>query len=109
MTDLTAGEFFREVAKRNYEEFTRSRSDFRLLWNAMVSMNTVAEYLALHERGYQPVRRDVIGMKAEEIRNRYPSLREVKFCAETLKHVRKLTGGRNVAFSASSTAVSMTD
>jgi hypothetical protein len=52
---MDASEFFNTVVKRNYEEwtgFTGNQDDFRLLWNAIVSMNTVPEYLALDELGY---------------------------------------------------------
>jgi hypothetical protein len=43
---MDAAEFFNTVVKRNYEEFTNNPNDFRSLWNAIVSMNTVPEYIA---------------------------------------------------------------
>ena len=44
---MDTGEFFQNVARRNYFEFFERGDDIRLLWNAVVSMNSVAEYLAL--------------------------------------------------------------
>jgi hypothetical protein len=44
---MNAAEFFKGVAERNYEEFENSPEDLKSLWNSVVSMNTVAEYLAL--------------------------------------------------------------
>ena len=49
---MDAGEFFQNVARRNYFEFFERGDDIRLLWNAVVSMNSVAEYLALHQQNY---------------------------------------------------------
>jgi hypothetical protein len=78
---------------RNYEEwtgFTGNQDDFRLLWNAIVSMNTVPEYLALDQLGYAQVSREVLDDTAKQIRDKDQSLIDLKFCAETLKHVRKI-------------------
>jgi len=41
---VDAREFFNTVVKPNYAEFSRHPTDIRLLWNALISMNTVAEY-----------------------------------------------------------------
>ena len=54
---MDASEFFNTVVKRNYQEFTGSSDDFRLLWNAIVSMNTVAEHVALEQLQYAQVSR----------------------------------------------------
>jgi hypothetical protein len=45
------GNFFRTWPV-NYFEFFERGDDIRLLWNAVVSMNSVAEYLALHQQNY---------------------------------------------------------
>jgi hypothetical protein len=90
---MDASEFFNTVVKRNYEEwtgFTGNQDDFRLLWNAIVSMNTVPEYLALDQLGYAQVSREVLDGTAKQIRDKDKSLIDLKFCAETLKHVRKI-------------------
>jgi hypothetical protein len=87
---MDAAEFFQEVVRPNYEEFCRDQNQLRRLWNEVVSMNTVAEYVALDRLGYEELEREELGNKANEIRNGNPILRDLKVCAETLKHVRKL-------------------
>jgi len=96
--------------KPNYDEFVRSPNDIRLLWNALVSMNTVAEYLALERLGYPQVGRKVIYLEAQKIR-RLSGLAELKFCAETFKHVRKIKDRSSDEFTtiATSTGVSPED
>ena len=54
---MNAVDFFEDVVKRNYKQFVDDPDDLRLLWNAVVSMNTVAEYVALHRLGYVQVAR----------------------------------------------------
>ncbi len=87
---MDTSEFFNTVVKRNYQEFTRNPDDFRSLWNAIISMNTVPEYMALDRHGYAAMSRDALAQTANQIRNKHQSLIDVKFCAETLKHVRKI-------------------
>jgi hypothetical protein len=53
-------------------------------------MNTVPEYLALDQRGYASVSREVLAGTANQIRGKDQSLVDLKFCAETLKHARKI-------------------
>jgi hypothetical protein len=88
---MDASEFFNTVVKRNYEEFTGRSDDFRLLWNAIVSMNTVAEYMALEQLQYAQVPREKLDATAKQIRDKDQSLIDLKSCAEALKHVRKTT------------------
>jgi hypothetical protein len=57
------------IVKPNCDEFTRSPNDIRLLWNVLVSMNTVPEILALQQREYPPyISRSELHKLAEEIR-----------------------------------------
>src|SRR5262249_39014532 len=84
-------EFFNTVVKRNYDEFTKNPNDFRSLWNAIVSMNTVAEYMALEQLQYAQVPREKLDAIAKQIRDKDQSLVDLKSCAEALKHVRKTT------------------
>jgi len=49
---MDAKEFFSAVVVENYKEAIADPANLRKLWNAAVSMNTVAEYLALHRAGY---------------------------------------------------------
>jgi hypothetical protein len=43
---MDAKEFFSAVVVENYKEAIADPANLRKLWNAAVSMNTVAEYLA---------------------------------------------------------------
>jgi hypothetical protein len=87
---MDASEFFNDVVKPNYEDYCYNQNQLRQLWNAVVSMNTVAEYVALDRLGYKEVGRVELFEKAKEIRKEHPILLDLKVCAETLKHVRKL-------------------
>jgi hypothetical protein len=98
---MNAIKVFESVVKRNYEQFVDDPDDLRLLWNAVVSMNTVAEYVALDRLGYAQVARKHLDRKAKEVRDKSPILLHLKVCAETLKHVRKLR--RNVSTAALTT------
>jgi hypothetical protein len=93
---MDASEFFNTVVKRNYEEwigFTGNQDDFRLLWNAIVSMNTVPEYLALDQLGYAQVLRELLDGTAKQIRDKDQSLIDLKFCAETPAKARPRAAG----------------
>ena len=87
---MDTSEFFNTVVKRNYQEFTENPDDFRLLWNAIISMNTVPEYMALDQHRHAQVSRDVLAQTANQIRKQNQSLIDLKSCAEALKHVRKI-------------------
>ena len=47
-----AREYFQRIVVPDYAHFQQSPNDIRLLFNALVSMNTVPEFLALHRLGY---------------------------------------------------------
>jgi hypothetical protein len=87
---MDATEFFNYVAKSNFEDFVRNPDSRRHLWNAIVSMNSVAEYVALDQLGYGQVPRKTLDAEATEIRKKHPILDDLKYCAETFKHVRKI-------------------
>ena len=86
---MDTGEFFQNVARRNYFEFFERGDDIRLLWNAVVSMNSVAEYLALHQHNYAPISKKQLARTANQIREQHHLL-DLKYCAETFKHIRKI-------------------
>lgn len=88
---MNATEFFQEIIKPNYDETKRTPDNLRLLVNAIISMNTVAEFVALDRLGYVKVSLQELAKEANEIRRQYACLEDLKFCAETLKHVRKLS------------------
>jgi hypothetical protein len=87
---MDAAEFFKDIAKRNYQEFTLHPDSRRHLWNAIVSMNTMAEYVALARLSYVQVPRAKLDDEAKQIRAKHVALEELKYCAETFKHVRKI-------------------
>jgi hypothetical protein len=71
---MDAREYFRTVVQPNYNEFVQNPSEFRLLENALLSMNAVPEYLALDRLGHVPVRRDVLDGVAQKIRHQFCNL-----------------------------------
>jgi hypothetical protein len=104
-------EYFNYVVVPNYNEFVRRPTDFHLLWNALVSMNTVAEHLGLYQRGYGQVSRNELYREAQEIRGQLSGVEDLKFCADTLEHVRKIQdqGGGKFTTIATSTGVDPAD
>jgi hypothetical protein len=107
---MDARRFFHNVVMPSYTAFAQSPSEFHLLWNTLVVMNTVPEYLALDRLGYSPVRRDVLDKAAQKIRHHSCYLLDVKFCSEACKHARKIrdhNGG--FTLQASSTGVDPND
>ena len=71
---MDAKEFFSVVVVENYKEAIADPANFRKLWNAALSMNTVAEYLALHRAGYPTLDRFKVDEKAAAVRSEYPDL-----------------------------------
>jgi hypothetical protein len=105
---MDAREFFQTIVVPNYNEFVRTPNNVRLLWNAIVSMNTVPEYLVLDRLGYAlEVYREELTQEAQKIRNQL-GLTELQYCANTFKHVRKIPRGQSTA-TASSTSVEPID
>jgi hypothetical protein len=103
---MDAREFFENVVVPRYTEFVRRPTDFPVFWTALVSMNTVPEYLALHRRGYPlDVSRNELRREAQEIRGQLSGLEDLQFCADTFKHVRKSGFG----LQASSTDIDLND
>jgi hypothetical protein len=102
---MDSREFFQDVAARNYYEFFARSDDVRLLWNAVVSMNSVADWFALAQLGYPPISREDLELATQKIREQY-ALSDLKFCADTFKHVRKIKDrGGTFELTASSTSV----
>jgi hypothetical protein len=70
---MDALEFFEKIAKPNYEEAKRAPDDLRLLWNAVVSLNTIVEFVVLHRCNYEAdLERNELLKK--EIRKKIPEL-----------------------------------
>ena len=105
---MDAREYFQRIVVPNYSRFQQSPNDIRLLFNALVSMNTVPEFLALHRLGYAlDISREKLDEEAEAIRADL-RLTALQFCANMFKHVRRIRRGSS-EFIASSTAVSPVD
>jgi hypothetical protein len=98
---MDANEFFRAVVVENYNEAKADPTNFRKLWNAAVSMNTVPEFLALHRDGYPTLKSWEVDEKAKDVRSEYSDLKEIKSYADRLKHVRKHEGQQLIASSTS--------
>jgi hypothetical protein len=98
---MDAREFFHDVVRRNYDEFCASQT-FKPLWNGIVSMNTVAEFVALHRLQYPPISRGDLANEAAQVRDSI--LLDLKFCAETFKHVRKIEDSRASGFTSIATS-----
>ena len=105
---MDAREYFQRIVVPDYAHFQQSPSDIRLLFNALVSMNTVPEFLALHRLGYAlDISREELDEEVETIRVDL-CLTALQFCTNMFKHVR-LIPRRSSEFIASSTAVSPND
>ena len=89
---MDAPEFFKCVVKPNYDAFAQRRDDIRLQWNAAVSMNSVAEWVALHRSGYRQMTEAELTCEANKIRKAFPALQTLNDKVTPLKHVRSLRG-----------------
>jgi hypothetical protein len=104
---MNAKEFFDEVVVKNFEVQRAHPAAFNKLWNAVVSMNTVAEFVALDQLKYGVLDGAEIDKQAAKIRNAHPILQDIKKCTETLKHVRRHYARRELI--ATSTGVDVDD
>ena len=105
---MDAQEYFQLIVQPNYYGFYRAQNSIRLLWNALVSMNTVPEFLVLDQLKYPlELKREKLDAEAQKIREEL-GLTELQYCANTFKHVRKIPRGRFTA-TASSTSVDPID
>jgi hypothetical protein len=50
---MDAYEFFHQIVEPNCENALRPPYHLRLAWNAIVSLNTVPEFIVLHRLGYK--------------------------------------------------------
>ena len=85
---MDAREYFQKWAEPDYNSFAQSPNDFRLLGNAILSMNVAVEYLALDQREYDP---DVSGnQRRRDVRKIRDDLglADLQVCADACKHVR---------------------
>jgi hypothetical protein len=108
---MDARKHFQSVVEPNYNDFVQSPTEYRFLDNTLSSGNTVAERLGLHQLEYGEVGRGLLTQEAQKIRKQSSSLEDLKFCAETLKHGRKIIdhGGGKFTTIATSTGIDPAD
>ena len=69
---MDAYEFFHQIVEPNCENALRPPYHLRLAWNAIVSLNTVPEFIVLHRLGYKTdVDRDLLYRETEEIQKNH--------------------------------------
>jgi hypothetical protein len=56
---MDARDYFEQIVKPNYYEAKDNPNDLRSVWNAILTMNTVAESIALERLDYSSVDRDI--------------------------------------------------
>ena len=103
---MDAKEFVREVVVPNCEEFKADPTSFRKLWNAVVSMNTVPEWMAFDRVGYTSLKQSEIETAYKDVRKQHPEFGPIKAGTEMLKHVRLLADGK---VTVSSTGIQVDD
>ena len=92
---MDAREFFHNIVVPNYNEFVQKPNDVRLLWNTIVSMNTVPEFLVYHRRKYPAhIPRNELFREAETVRAGLNGFVQLQICADAFKHVRKNLKGQ---------------
>jgi hypothetical protein len=77
---MKAADFFSDIAARNYEEASRNPDCLRFVWNAVVSMNTAPEYVALERLNYREVPRSELDKAAGEVRQNHQFPRPQGLC-----------------------------
>ena len=85
---MDAREFFSAVAAWNYRVFRHGSNSMANLWNAVVALNSVPEWIALARLNYADVPRSELDRMANDIRSKHSELSDLLLCANTLKHVR---------------------
>ena len=103
---MKAKEMFNQIVAENYKEAKADPANLRKLWNAVVSMNSVADHLAIHQDNYPSLKRSEVDQRTADVRDQYSDLKDIKFCADTLKHVRHHVGQ---LLNASSTGILLGD
>ena len=88
---MDARDYFEKIVTPNYYDAKNNPNDLRSLWNALLTMNSVAETIELQRLNYSGVDRDTRIKRSSDIRQTYPCLGDLQHCADTMKHVRKQT------------------
>src|SRR5947207_5090766 len=78
-----------------------------LAWNAIVSLNTVPEFIVLDRLRYKPdVDRDLLYRETEAIQKKYPAVARLNHEAIKLNHVRRLPRKQNEPLSCTNSSTS---
>lgn len=86
-------DFFYTVVRYNYDEFRARQYDYRLLWNALMAMNTVPEYIVLEKENFRDdMSRDELYEKANKVREADEILTVLRKCVETMRYGGKVDG-----------------
>ena len=88
---MDARNYFEQIVAPNYYDAKNNSNDLRSLWNALLTMNSVAKFVALQRLNYSGVDRDTRIKRSSDIRQTYPCLGDLQHCADAMKHVRKQT------------------
>jgi hypothetical protein len=106
---MNAREQFQNMVVPSYDAFAQNPSDFHLLGNALLSMNTVPEYVGLDRRGYpSDISRNERHREAQAIRE-HSGLKDLQTCADVIKHVRIEQERDGVTSTLSSTGIDPND
>ena len=108
---MDAKDFFEKIVVPNYEDAINNPNDLRRTYNAIITVNTAAEFLALDKLGYAAgLKAEDLAQEANAIRNKHQPLSRLKYHADTMKHVRKLRDvDEKISATSSSTAFSVAD
>jgi hypothetical protein len=106
-----ARKYFQYVVMPNYADYLQRPSEYHLLENALLLMNSMPERLALHQLGSSDPSREALYQEARKIRGQHSSLLDLQSCSNTLKHGRSTRGHRAGRFTtiATSTAIDPND
>jgi len=101
---MDAPEHFQKVIVPNYNDFVPRPTEYRLLENALFSIDTMSERLALHQLKYPQLSREALYEEAQKIRGQDSSLKDLHSCANTLKHSRSIRDYRGFKFATTATS-----
>jgi hypothetical protein len=87
-----ARKYFQYVVVPSYTDFLQRPSEYRLLENALLLMNSMPGRLALQQLGSPDLSREALYQQAQKIRSEHGSLLDLQSCANTLKHGRSISG-----------------
>jgi hypothetical protein len=83
---------YESVVLPNYEASKADPGSFQKIWNAIQSVSTLSEYVALERLEYGDVKRKDVDAVTDSVLRMYPDLYLLKDPATTLRHVRRHDG-----------------